>query len=146
MRTLLENLLRGERHSTDRYIYYDHTIEEQMKEWTEKALANKEKGIPRKTTIKEAMLTLDEAEITIGAKHSAPIQDTKMELEKVRGKMAEVKESCAHYVESEKKTIPDREYERIDKLEAKLKRMESQAQEHEAINSQLNHQDHERQD
>jgi len=146
MRTLLENLLRGERHSTDRYIYYDHTIEDQMKEWTQKACTNKEKGIPLKTTIKEAMLTLDEAEITIGAKHSAPIQHTKMELEKVRGEIAEVKESCSHYVESEKKTIPDREYEHIDKLEAKLKRMESQAQEHEAMNSQLKHRNHGRQD
>ena len=146
MRRLLKYLLRGEKHASDRYVYHDLTIEEQMKEWFGRARSNKEMGISIKTTKQQARLTFKEAEMTIEAIHDFPIKQTKMELDKVVKELTDVKERYAEYVESEKKAIPDKEFENIDKLHAKLGYLQSQSEEQEQINSQSNSQNDEGQD
>ncbi len=146
MRTLLSNLLRGEKHTTDRYIYYDHTIEDQVKEAVEKTLINQEKKIPLRTTIEQEMKRLDEAEITIHAKHCQDILNTEKKLDLVRGEISDAKNLFTEHVQAEMEILPDKMYEKIDKVEANLKRMEAQKSEMEEYNVELNNQDHEKED
>ncbi|MAE86213.1 MAG: hypothetical protein CMB80_25995 [Flammeovirgaceae bacterium] len=136
MRTLLDNLLKGETHEIDRHIYYDLSIEDHIKEWVETALKNKKRKVPLKSTKKQANLRLDEAERTIHTKHSLDIKLTKADLTPLQNKISDIKNRFSEYVESEKAIIPDELYERIDLLKAKLDKLQAQADEQEEFHSQ----------
>ncbi|MDW3210283.1 MAG: hypothetical protein R8N23_10475 [Reichenbachiella sp.] len=142
MRTLLDNLLKGETHTTDRHIYYDFTIEDHIKEWVETALGNKKRKVPLRITKKQAKLRLDEALSTIHAKYSLKIKLTKNELTQLQDKISDIKTRFSEYVESEKSIIPDEVYEHIDLHNAKLNKLQAQADEQEKFNSQSKQKDH----
>ncbi|MER3328265.1 MAG: hypothetical protein RIF34_01715 [Candidatus Kapaibacterium sp.] len=118
--------------------FIDMSIEDHEKHWFGQANRNISLGISLKDSMRIANLTYDEVTLGIGAKHHPEIHFTKSELTLIRGKIAEIKTKYPDFVESEKKTISDRRFEEIDKLEAKLRRLESQSQEQEQINSQQN--------
>ena len=143
MRTLLQNLMRGEKYTTERYVYYDLTIDIQVQKAVKDAIANKGMGIPCDITIRQEMLRLDEAEGTIHAKHRLGIQVLKEDLVHLRNKISDIKARIPEYVESEKAIIEDRVYEGIDVLKAKTDKLESQIEEHKKYNSDLNQKDDE---
>ena len=123
---------------TDRFVYYDVSIQEQCNEFYQQAVANKDANIPLNITVQQAMLRIDEAELTINTKHKYPIQKTTAELEAVQKSLDGIRRRYAEHIESELKDIPDAEFEHIEKIEAQLRKLEAEAEEHAQFQSQPN--------
>lgn len=128
--SLLNNLIPG-RSRGERYVYFSMTTEEMEDRWAEKATMNQQKGISLKDTIRQAELAFEKAQLAINSKHYRPIHSVESELSKVQDSLDQVSKHFEDYVESELKIIPDKNYARIDRLRAKVERMQSQSDEHE---------------
>lgn len=138
MRTPLKQLLKGKMLGFDRYIYHDLSIEDYIKEQVKLVHSYKQKGIPFRDANELVLLKLFEAEITIDKKYRHPIYKIESELSQVRTELQNVRAQYDAYVEAERKGLPDKSFDAIDMIEAKLKRLKSQSEEQQKYNSQSN--------
>ncbi|MBO6522554.1 MAG: hypothetical protein JJ971_01895 [Balneolaceae bacterium] len=140
--SLFNNWIPGHKRG-ERYVYFNLTTEEMEDRWAEKARTNQQKGISVKETLRQAELTFDEAQLAINSKHYRPIHTIETELSKVQDSLDQVSEHFEDYIESELKIIPDKTYARIDRLHAKVARMQSQSDEHETYDPNSKGEHHE---
>ena len=143
MNPILKKMLGREKPVSPEFSYHDSGLKEPTDEWFKIGLANKEKGIPLKASIQQAMLVEDKTELDIRSKYYWPMHELSEKMKYKLKELTEIKENYPEYVESEKKILLDKYYEKIDLLEAKLRKLEAQAEEQDEILSQLNDEGHE---
>lgn len=145
MNPILEKLLGQEKSVATEFDYHDPTLQKPTQDYFNVALANKAKAIPLEATIQQAMLAEDGTELEIRSKHWLPIHEDSEKIEHKMNKLKDIRERYSEYVESEKEILLDKYFEKIDLLEAKLRKLEAQAEEQEQILSQSNDKDDEAQ-
>lgn len=143
MNKLVTSLLQEITNTTGKYEVQNTSVNAEIELWRRKAQSNKKNGIPFKATLKDARLYFKDAEITIKAEHAPEIERVEAELAKIREDLAHAHEHYEQYVHMEKETLPDKMYERIDRLHARQQRLQARIAEQQEFHSLQNPTDHE---
>ncbi|MEP1782119.1 FlxA-like family protein [Reichenbachiella sp.] len=125
------------------HITYDFTREDQINYWVKRAKEALGMNIPMRDIFHQVDLFYEEGLANTKTNYYPRIRPIQFDIADDKEELKDIKSNYADYVEAEKSTIPDSVFERIDRLEAELTKLQAQSEEQAEINSQSKKQAHE---
>jgi len=128
-KSLLKRLFGRSRDVIDHSVYQDFEFRHLADEFGGIAKKKSDQGIPAKLVMAQALLEIEEVNISIEAKYRYWSVDKQKDIDRTLEEVNYLKANVEAFIESELKAVPDSMLEDIDKAESLLSELKSKAKE-----------------